>query len=226
MAMTLNQTTVLPSGPDTAYTITRPVGCTPPSSAVTTNQFAFSEFSLGTLSSAPKGVSLLVTPVTAAGGHVGIAFNLTGAQLLTPQVFGAGVNFWTHGNGVFFNSDGNIQAEAWHVNPGTSEASGQWLDAAVIGTWIPGHTYQVDLTLFADGSYTYRVLDMTYKLNAEGKPDSNAMAAFYTNESSATDPDPNVRIRAKTVTGRTAKIASFIAGYGCSISTKPLAVYN
>ena len=133
MPMTLNNTSVLPSGPETVYTITRPVGCVPPSSTITTSQISFIEMPLGSVSAAPKGVSLLVTPTTASGGHVGIAFNIQGSQAITPPVFGAGVGIWTHGNGVFFNHGGKIQAEAWHINPGTSESAGQWLDAAEIG---------------------------------------------------------------------------------------------
>ena len=226
MTMTLNNTTVVPSGPDTAYVITRPVGCTPATSSLTTHQISFDDLTLGTLTVAPKGISLLVTPVTVVGGHVGLAFNIQGSQTVTPPVFGAGVGVWTHGNGLFFNHNGNIEAEAWHINPGTSQESGQWLDTAVIGTWIPGHTYQVDIALYADGHYSYRILDMTYKLNAGGKPDPNAMEPFHTTLASGTDPDPNIRIRAKTVTGRSNKIAAFIAGAGCSITVKPLAIYN
>ena len=226
MTMTLNATTVLPSGPDTAYVITRPVGCIPATSSLSTHQISFDELSLGAVSAAPKGVSLMVTPVTASGGHVGVAFNIQGFQTITPPVFGAGVGIWTHGNGVFFNHNGNIEAEAWHINPGTSQDSGQWLDTAVIGTWVAGHTYQVDVAMYANGHYTYRILDMTYKLNADGRPDPNAMEPFYSTNASAADPDPNVRIRAKTVTGRSPKIAAFIAGAGCSITVKPLAIYN
>ena len=224
MPMTLNNTTVLPSGPDTAYVNTRPVGCTPATSAFTTHQISFADMHLGAVTAAPKGVSLLVTPVVVSGGHVGIAFNIQGAQTITPDVFGS--LFWTHGNGVLFAVDGTIKAEAWHVNPGTSEAAGQWLDVADIGTWIAGHTYQIDIAMYADGSYSYRVLDMTYKLNADGKADPNAMAPFFSTSASPSDPDINVRIRAKTVTGQSPKIAAFIAGVGCSIAVKPLAIYN
>lgn len=224
MPMTLNNTTVLPSGPDTTYVITRPVGCIPPTSSLTTHYISFADMHLGAVTAAPKGVSLLVTPVVAPGGHVGVAFNIQGSQAITPDVFGS--TFWTHGNGVFFDAGGKIKAEAWHVNPGTSEAAGQWLDVADIGTWIVGHTYQIDIAMYADGSYSYRVLDMTYKLNADGEPDPNAMAPFFSNSASPADPDINVRIRAKTITGRSPKIAAFIAGAGCSITVRPLAIYN
>jgi hypothetical protein len=227
MTLALNTTSVIPSGPDLQYTVTRPPGCTPASTVLSTKQIACDYLSLGALTPAPKGVSLHVKPVTATNGHVGICFNAFGSQYVDPPVFGEGVHIWTHGNGIFFNYDGTVYTESWHVNPGTNEAtSGAWFDSLVIGSWIPGHSYQVDALLYADGHYVFRILDLDYTLNAQVKPNSNAIEKFFSTNASPTDTTLSKRIRAKSVNGRTNKVGAFIAGAGCSISVTPVAIFN
>jgi hypothetical protein len=227
MTLALNTTSVIPNGPQMQFTVTRPPGCTPASAVFNTSQIAFDFLSLGALTPAPKGVSLHVKPVAALNGHVGVCFNAFGTQAVDPPVFGEGMHIWTHGNGVFFNYDGTIWTESWHVNPGTNEAtSGAWLDSLVLGTWIPGHSYQVDALLYADGHYVFRVLDLDQVLNAQGKPNINAIEKFFSTNASATDPVLSKRIRAKSVNGRTNKVGAFIAGAGCSITVTPVAIFN
>lgn len=225
MTIVLNTARTMPSGPDTAFTITRPAGCTPPSTPASTAQYSFDVLDLGALGAAPKGCSLRLIPTTAGGGHVGIAFNLFGNQPITPPVFGAGVGLWTYANGLIFADDNSIKAESWHVDPGTNEASGVWFDAYQIGTWVKGHEYQVDVAMYADGHYTYRVLDLTYTLSS-GSPDPNRMVAFFSTLASPSDPTLSTRIRAKSTNGRTNKLAVFLAGAGCAFTVTPYAIYN
>lgn len=224
--MQLNTTTVIPSGPNTAYTITRPAGCTPASESTSTNATAFEYLALGTLSTPPKGVSLRVTPVPTAGGHCGIVANTFGAQVISPPVFGAGVALWTHANGILFDDDLNIVAEVWHIDPGTSSASGAWLDTLPIGKWIRGRTYQVDALMYANGAWVFNVYDLTYALDYAGQPDNAAMRRFFSTDASATDPSASQRVRAKSVNGRTNQLAAFIFGAGTTLSVTPIAIFN
>lgn len=226
MALAINTTTTLPVGPNTAYVITRPAGCVPSTTSTDTASVYFDTLNLGTLGTAPKGVSFRCTPNPVSGGHCGFAFNVFGNQPVTPAVFGAGVGVWTHANGLYFDYNGSIYVEAWHINPGTSQASGAWLDVVEAGSWIAGHTYQVDASLYSNGEYVFRVLDLGYKLDAQSMPHLHAMPKFYSSNASASDPDVNVRIRAKSVNGRTASAAAFIAGAGTTMAVTPIAIFN
>jgi hypothetical protein len=172
-----------------------------------------------------KTVSLRVLPTPTGGGHVGIAANCTGLQPFTPEVAGPGVGFWTHANGIFWNApDSGIYAEVWHINPGTSEPS--WQDNVRIGTWIPGHAYQVDIHLFAGGEFVFEMYDLTYARDYTGQPSNTAMRQFFSTAASPTAPTPAERVRAKSVYGRTSKVAAFIAGTGSQITVTPTAVFN
>lgn len=225
MTLVINQVKTLPPAVNEAYVITRPAGAVPATSAMDTNTISFDYFDIGSLGVAPKVVSFHVTPNVNSGGHCGIACNLVGTQTITPPVFGAGINFWTHGNGVYFHDNLNIYVESWHINPGSSQAAGDWLDDMIVGTWVKGHTYQVDFTLYVDGSYTIHVQDLAYLLSG-GKPNPNAMPKFYTTDASASDLDLTVRIRAKSVGGRTNKMAVFHAGVGTGMTVTPKAIFN
>lgn len=226
MPLALNVATTVPQAVNTAYVVTRPAGCTPPTSNLTTNAVSIDYLDLGTLGVAPKGVSLRVVPTPTAGGHVGIVFNAFGNQPVAPAIFGAGVGFWTYGNGLYFDANGSIYIESWHTDPGTTEASGAWLDTLIAGTWLVGHTYQVDATLYADGHYVFRVLDLGYKLTADPVPNPHAMPRFFSTNASPTDPSVPVRIRAKSTQGRTNKIFIFNAGIGSGMVVTPIGIFN
>lgn len=226
--MQLNVSTTLPNLPNTAYTITRPVGCTPATSTTDSNTVSLDYLDIGALPPlALKGASFLVTPNAVSGGHCGLAANAFGSQAITPPAFGAGVGYWTHANGIYFDANGSICAESWHINPNTTEASGAWSDSLVIGTWTAGRTYQVDAVLYPDGAWKFSVLNSgTYRRDALGLPDQSAMKQFFSTAASATDPVLANRIRAASVKGRTNQIAAFIAGNGTTITVKPIAIYG
>lgn len=230
MTLALNIATTLPSGPNTAYVITRPAGCIPSTSALDTNTSSMDVLDLGTLRPAPKIVSLRVLPTSSAPGHTGIAFNIFGTQPLTPPVFGPGVGVWTHANGIYFDNNGSIYTEVWHINPGTSQASGAWSDQIVIGSWTPGVTMQVDAALYANGEFVFTVASLDYRKdipgNFVGNPSLQLARFFSVVAASPTDPDVNVRVRASSVNGRTAKLAAFTAGVGNSITVTPVAIFN
>ena len=226
--MQLNTTTTLPNLPNTAYTITRPAGCTPATTTTDTNTVSLDYLNIGSLSATSfKGVSFRVTPGAVSGGHCGLAANAFGSQNIGPAVFGAGVGYWTHANGLYFDANGNIYAESWHINPGTTEASGAWSDSMIIGTWTAGRTYQVDAMLYPNGAWAFSVLNAdTYRRDAIGLPDQSAMKRFFSNASAPTDPVLANRIRAISTNGRTAQIAAFIAGNGTTITLTPIAIYG
>lgn len=226
MALTINETRTLPPAVNETYTITRPAGCVPPSTTLNTNTISFDYLDLGAMSAAPKIVSLHITPNTVSGGHCGVAFNVFGAQTITPPVFGSGVSIWTHGNGLYFDDNLGIYVEVWHINPGTAEMAGEWIDVVPAGNWIKGHSYQVDAALYADGAYTFHVQDLGYALDSAPKPNPNVMPKFFTTNALSTDPDVNVRIRAKSFGGRSNKMAVFHAGAGTGITVTPRAIFN